>query len=128
DEESEKDISRGVEAAKALGALDIGQSVVVQQGMVLGVEAIEGTDALIARSAGLRREGKGPGLVKIAKPQQDNRYDLPTIGPDTIEAVARAGFSGVALEAGRSLLLEREKTISLADKAGLFITGIKVNG
>src|SRR5262249_22908769 len=97
DEDAQKDIKRGIEVAKALGQLDVGQSVVVQQGMVLGVEAIEGTDALVARTAGLKREGTGPVLVKIAKPQQDNRYDLPTIGPDTITSMIKSGIRGVAL-------------------------------
>ncbi len=123
DEDAKKDIARGVTVARKLGELDIGQSVIVQQGMVLGVEAIEGTDALIARSAGLKREGAGGVLAKIAKPQQDNRYDLPTVGPDTVIAAAKAGLRGIVLEAGRSLLIERERTIALADEAGIFILG-----
>jgi len=123
DEDAEKDIVRGIEVARALGALDVGQSVIVQQGMILGVEAIEGTDALIARSAGLRREGAGGILIKIAKPQQDDRYDLPTIGPETIAAMAKAGLRGVVLEAKRSLLIEREKTIAIANEVGIFIVG-----
>jgi DUF1009 family protein len=125
DDQAEKDIQRGIEVATALGKLDVGQSVIVQQGMVLGVEAIEGTDALIRRSGDVRREGVGGVLVKIAKPQQDNRYDLPTIGPDTIAAMKQAGLIGVALEAGRSLLIERERTVQLADDAGIFILGYK---
>lgn len=124
DEQANNDIVRGIEIATVLGTLDIGQSVIVQQGLVLGVEAIEGTDKLIERSAGLRREGPGGVLVKIAKPQQDNRFDLPTIGPDTIAAMVRAGLRGVALEAGRSLILEREATVSTADASGIFIVGI----
>jgi DUF1009 family protein len=127
DEDAQKDIARGIEVARMLGQLDVGQSVIVQQGIVLGVEAIEGTDALIARSVHLRREGPGGVLVKIAKPQQDNRYDLPTVGPDTITAAAKAGLGGIILEAGRSLLIAREKTIALADKAGIFITSLKLN-
>jgi DUF1009 family protein len=123
DDEAQKDIARGIEVAAALGQLDVGQSVIVQQGMVLGVEAIEGTDALIARSADLCRKGAGGVLVKIAKPQQDNRYDLPTIGPDTILAMERAGLRGVVLETGRSLLIDREKTVAAADAAGIFILG-----
>lgn len=128
DEDAQKDIIRGIEVAKALGQLDVGQSVIVQQGMVLGVEAIEGTDALISRAAGLKREGEGGVLIKIAKPQQDNRYDLPTIGPDTIAAMIKAGVRGVALEAGRSLLIEREKTIASADAAGIFVVGQTLHG
>ena len=124
DDEAQKDTLRGIEVAKALGHLDVGQSVIVQQGIVLGVEAIEGTDALIARSAQLRREGPGGILIKIAKPQQDNRYDLPTVGPDTIASMTKAGLRGVVLEAGRSLLIEREKTVAMADTAGIFVIGV----
>lgn len=123
DADAENDIQRGMAVAKALGAVDVGQAVVVQQGLVLGVEAIEGTDALIARSGNLKREGVGGILVKMAKPQQDNRYDLPTIGPDTITALAKAGLRGLVIEAGRSFLVEREKTIALADQAGIFVVG-----
>jgi DUF1009 family protein len=125
DPDAESDIARGLAVANTLGKVDVGQSVVVQQGIVLGVEAIEGTDALIARAATLRREGAGGILVKIAKPQQDNRYDLPTIGPDTVAAAVQAGLRGIVIEAGRSFLVEREKTIALADEAGIFICGRK---
>lgn len=125
DAEAESDIARGLSVAKTLGSVDVGQSVVVQHGIVLGVEAVEGTDALISRCAGLRRTGNGPILVKTAKPQQDNRYDLPTIGPDTINAAKNAGLRGIVIEAGRSFLIEREKTIALADEAGLFILSRK---
>ena len=124
DDVAAKDIARGLDVAALLGRADVGQSVVVQQGIVLGVEAIEGTDALIARAGGLQREGARGVLVKIAKPQQDNRFDLPTIGPDTVAAVAKAGLRGVAVHAGRSLFLERERAIAAADDAGIFIIGI----
>lgn len=124
DEDARKDIARGVEIARALGRLDIGQSVVVQQGLVLGVEAIEGTDALIARCATLRREGPGGVLVKLAKPQQDNRYDLPTIGPDTVRAAASSGLRGIAVEARRSLILDRDSAIQEADSRAIFVIGI----
>ncbi|MDD3288793.1 MAG: UDP-2,3-diacylglucosamine diphosphatase LpxI [Alphaproteobacteria bacterium] len=125
DEVAMADIRRGVEVARELGRLDVGQSVVVQQGLVLGVEAIEGTDALISRCEELRREGLGGVLVKVAKPQQDNRYDLPAIGPDTVSAAAAAGLRGIAVEAGRSIIIEREKTISQADNLKIFIVGMK---
>ncbi len=127
DDDAQKDIQRGIEVAKALGAVDVGQSVVVQQGIVLGVEAIEGTDALLNRCVGLRREGPGGVLVKIAKPQQDNRFDLPTIGPETVAAAAQAGLRGIAIQEGRSLLVEREKTLAAADASGMFLMGLKVN-
>jgi DUF1009 family protein len=108
-----------------LGRLDAGQSVVVQQGIVLGVEAIEGTDELIRRSGALRREGPGGVLVKRAKPQQDDRFDLPAIGPDTVAAAVDAGLRGIAVQAGRSLIIDREATLQAADAAGLFVTGVE---
>jgi DUF1009 family protein len=124
DRGAEEDIARGIAIALALGRLDVGQAVIVQQGIVLGVEAAEGTDVMIARCTQLRRAGPAGVLVKIAKPQQDNRYDLPTVGPKTIEMLKKAGLRGMAVEAGRSLLLEREKTIAAADAEGLFIVGV----
>lgn len=127
DDQARADVARGIEVASTLGALDVGQSVIVQGGLVLGVEAIEGTDALIARTGSLARAGGGGVLVKLAKPQQDSRYDLPTIGARTIESLAAAGFSGVAVEAGRSLLLGQSQTIAAADQAGLFIWGLQVS-
>ncbi|MBB6250434.1 LpxI family protein [Nitrospirillum iridis] len=118
------DIRHGVAVARALGALDVGQAVVVQQGLVLGVEAIEGTDALIERCGALRREGPGPILVKMRKPQQDIRLDLPTIGVTTVRTAAAHGFRGIAVEAGGTLTLGREQVAQAADAAGLFVTGI----
>jgi DUF1009 family protein len=124
DSDAKVDIARGIAVARILGQADVGQSVIVQQGLVLGVEAIEGTDALIARCGDLKREGIGGVLVKLAKPQQDDRFDLPTIGPDTVAAAVKAGLRGIALEAGRSLLIDRDKIRALADQSGVFVTGI----
>jgi len=101
--------------------------VVVQQGIVLGVEAIEGTDALIARCGGLKRDGDGGVLVKIAKPGQERRADLPTIGPDTVASCAAAGLRGIAVEAGSAIVVNREEVIRAADQTGLFLTGVKVS-
>ena len=123
--QAKKDIERGISTARILGQADVGQSVVVQQGIVLGVEACEGTDALIARCKDLKREGAGGVLVKLAKPQQDERYDLPTIGPDTVEAAAKAGLSGIAAEADRSLLIDSDRVKQLADEKGIFVIGIR---
>ncbi len=128
DELAQEDIRRAVAIASTLGRLDVGQAVIVQQGIVLGVEAVEGTDALIERSCGVRREGGGGVLVKMAKPQQDNRFDLPTIGIDTVHHVHAAGLSGIVVEAGRSLILDREKTIEAADMLGVFIVGLPSRG
>lgn len=119
------DIAYGVKAVKTLGILDIGQSAVVQQGIVLGVEAVEGTDALLARCQTLRRKGRGGVLVKGCKPQQDKRMDLPTIGMRTIRNAYLAGLEGIAIEADASLILNREEVIAAADKLGIFIMGYK---
>ncbi|MCY4320631.1 MAG: UDP-2,3-diacylglucosamine diphosphatase LpxI [Alphaproteobacteria bacterium] len=118
-----EDIRRGLEVAEALGRADAGQAVVVQQGIVLAIEAAEGTDRMVARAAHLRRAGPGGVLVKMAKPQQDRRMDLPVIGPDTVEAAAAAGLRGIAVEVGGVLLLDRNAAIRRADDKGLFITG-----
>lgn len=124
DKEDEEDIRRGVEVASALGRLDVGQSVVVQQGLVLGVEGIEGTDKLITRCAEYKRKGKAPVLVKLRKPQQDMRVDLPTIGTRTIENARNSGFKGIAVHAGNTLIVNETEVIKLADKYGMFIKGI----
>lgn len=119
----QKDIDAGIAAARALGTLDIGQAVVVQQGIILGVEAVEGTDALIDRCKVLRRAGRGGVLVKCCKPQQDRRVDLPAIGLRTIRRAYEAGLAGIAVEAGASILLDREEVVAAADKLGIFLLG-----
>ena len=119
------DIERGVVVARAIGALDVGQAAVVQHGVVLAVEAVEGTDALVARSRDLRRGGPGGVLVKCCKPQQDKRVDMPTIGPRTVAGAAEAGLAGIAVEAGATLVLERAAVARAADAAGLFVIGFE---
>ena len=123
DAQAMADISRGIEVARRLGEVDVGQGCVVQLGLVLAVEAIEGTDAMLARCGPLRREGAGGVLVKLVKPGQERRADLPTIGAQTIRNAAAAGLRGVAFEAGGTLLAEREEAIALADATGLFLLG-----
>ena len=123
--QSQADIEHGLRVARALGALDIGQAVIIQQGLVLGVEAIEGTDELIRRCTPLRREGPGGVLVKIEKPHQERRADRPTIGPRTVTLAAEARLLGIAVEAGATIVLDREEVIRAADAAGLFVVGIK---
>jgi hypothetical protein len=125
DETARADIRRGIAVCRALGAADVGQAVVVQQGLVLGVEAIEGTDALLARCGALRREGGGGVLVKLAKPGQDRRLDLPAIGPETVRNAVAAGLAGIAFEAGATVLLDRERTVAAADAAGLFLLALR---
>lgn len=122
------DIARGWAVARALGAADVGQGCVVQQGIVLAVEAVEGTDAMLARAAGLARPGPGGVLVKLVKPGQERRADLPTVGPHTVAAAAAAGLRGIAFEAGGTLLAEREACVAEADRAGLFLLGVDPDG
>jgi len=122
--QSQADIEHGLCVAQALGSLDIGQAVIIQQGLVLGVEAIEGTDELIRRCVPLRREGPGGVLVKIAKPAQEHRADRPTIGLRTVTLAAEAGLLGIAVEAGATIVLDREEVIRAADAAGLFVVGV----
>jgi UDP-2,3-diacylglucosamine hydrolase len=125
DMQAQADIAHGQRIARALGALDIGQAVVVQQGLVLGVEAIEGTDELLRRCAALRREGPGGVLVKVEKPGQEQRADRPTIGPQTVALAAEAGLRGIAVEAGATIVLDRDQVVQAADRAGLFVVGIR---
>jgi UDP-2,3-diacylglucosamine hydrolase len=123
DPDAMADIAHGMRLARAIGALDIGQAVIVQQGLVLGVEAIDGTDALIRRVATLRREGPGSVLVKAEKPGQESRADRPTIGPQTVKLAAESGLSGIAAQAGATLVVDRDEVVRLADAAGLFVVG-----
>jgi DUF1009 family protein len=124
DRDAESDIAHGVRAARAIGALDIGQAVVVQQGFILGVEAVEGTDGLLRRCGSLRRDGPGGVLVKVEKPGQEKRADRPVIGPQTVILAAQSGLCGIAGEAGATLVLDRDEVVRLADAAGLFVVGI----
>jgi DUF1009 family protein len=118
------DMRRSVAVVRAMGSVDVGQGCVVQQGIVLAVEAAEGTDAMLTRCGALARPGPGGVLVKLVKPGQDRRTDLPTIGPDTIRAAAAAGLRGVAFEAGGTIVADRDAAIAAADAAGLFLLGL----
>lgn len=125
------DVARAIEVAHAIGRLDVGQGAVVCDGLVLAVEAQEGTDAMLRRVAELPAALRGaPGrpkgvLAKAPKPIQERRVDLPVIGVRTLEAAAAAGLAGVAGEAGALLVLEREAVIAAADRLGLFVWGAK---
>ena len=119
------DIDIGVKVIAALGALDIAQAVVIQHGRVLGIEAAEGTDALIDRCAALQSsEWPGAVLVKLRKPGQERRVDLPAIGAPTIARAADAGFVGIAIESAGTLVMDRGAVISSADQRGLFVIAI----
>jgi DUF1009 family protein len=129
DTAAEADIAAAAAAALALGRLDVGQGAVALGGRVVALEGAEGTDAMLERVAQLRASGrisarrKGV-LVKLCKPEQDLRADLPSIGVETLRRARAAGLAGVAVEAGRSLVLEREALVAEADAHGLFVTGI----
>ena len=124
-----RDIEQAVEAALALGRLDVGQGAVSVGGRVIALEGAEGTDQMLERVVELRREGRISQrrrgvLVKLCKPQQDVRADLPAIGLSTVENASRAGLAGIAVEAGRSLVLEEQALVAAADRAGIFVCGI----
>jgi DUF1009 family protein len=124
------DIARGRDVLLALGRFDIGQAAVVVDGHVVGVEDIEGTDGLLARVARLRAEGRIRAatargvLVKAPKSGQDLRFDLPTVGPRTVEGAAAAQLAGIAIVAGHTMIADPEAVIEAADTRGLFVTGV----
>ncbi|HVW57818.1 MAG TPA: UDP-2,3-diacylglucosamine diphosphatase LpxI [Rhizobiaceae bacterium] len=125
-----KDIEAALLAARTIGALDIGQAAVAIGGRAIALEGIEGTDGLLERVKGLRGHGRIAGkkrgvLVKCAKPEQELRADLPAIGLATVEAAHEAGLAGIGVEAGRSFILDHDRTIDRADALGLFILGLR---
>jgi hypothetical protein len=121
-EKEMKDIRFGWDLAKQMGALDIGQSVVVKDQIILAVEAIEGTDATIRRGAKLGRGGVA--VIKVCKPHQDQRFDLPVIGPATIRVLSKAGGGLLAVEAGTTLVMDKEKVVAEANRKGVSLFGI----
>ncbi|MBB4005896.1 LpxI family protein [Allorhizobium taibaishanense] len=130
-DDDQRDIAAAMKAADALGRLDVGQGAVSVGGRIVALEGVEGTDRMLQRVAELRAEGRISSrrrgvLVKLCKPQQDIRADLPTIGQSTVEHAARAGLAGIAVEAGRALLLQRQETLAMADAAGVFVSGIEL--
>ncbi len=119
------DIAFSLPIVARMGDLDIGQSLAVKDREVVAVEAIEGTDRMIERAGQLCRRG-GWTLVKVAKPKQDLRFDVPTVGPNTIENLKRHGGSSIAVEAGRTILLDKPQLIEAADRAGIAIVGVRL--
>jgi DUF1009 family protein len=130
DERDQADIARGLALLRATGPFDVGQAVIVANQHVLGIEAAEGTDGLLARIAELRAAGRistprGIGvLVKAPKPEQDRRFDLPAIGPKTVEGAAKAGLAGIAVVAGGAILAQAAEVAQAADRANVFVVGI----
>jgi DUF1009 family protein len=128
-DESE-DITYGMQVARTVGSLDVGQTVVVRRGTVLAVETVEGTDKAIARGAELGRNGNASGdggvvVCKVVKPTQDLRLDLPAVGPRTIEACAAAGVTVLAVEARRTIMVDRPATVALAEERKLILVGVE---
>jgi UDP-2,3-diacylglucosamine hydrolase len=129
-ERDRRDIARGLALIEAIGSFDVGQAAVVAENRVLAIEAAEGTDLMLARIGELRHAGRlssasGVGvLVKAPKPAQDRRFDLPSIGPATIEAVKQAGLAGIGVRAHEVIVAEPEALVEAADGAGLFVTGV----
>jgi DUF1009 family protein len=127
----QESIKHGLELLNAMGPFDVGQGVVVINQNVVAVEGIEGTDAMLARVRDLRQAGRitsksGEGvLVKAPKPQQDRRFDLPTIGPRTVRGVAEAGLAGLAVAAGETLIAEPEEFLREADRLGVFVVAVE---
>ncbi|UES40250.1 LpxI family protein [Roseibium aggregatum] len=126
-----RDAELALRATEKLGELDIGQAAIAVGGRVVALEGAEGTDAMLQRCAELKRigrirsKGRAGVLVKTAKPNQDLRVDLPTVGPMTIDLAAAAGLAGIAVEASGALIAEKEETLKKADNAGLFVIGIE---
>ncbi|MGI9408534.1 MAG: LpxI family protein, partial [Hyphomicrobiaceae bacterium] len=119
------DATLGYAFIRDIGDLDIGQAAVVRDGAVRAIEGAEGTDGLLRRLAAQRGDGPRDGiLVKASKPQQDLRIDIPTIGPNTVENCVAAGLGGIAVEASRSVIVDRETTLRMAEQAGIVVLGI----
>jgi hypothetical protein len=129
---SAADIEKGLAALRVMGPFDIGQALVIIDGHIVSVEDIEGTDGLLDRVAALRARGRiraKPGrgiLIKAPKVSQDLRFDLPTLGPRTIEGAVAAGLHGVAIAAGKAIVAEPQSLIEIADRAGVFVIGVPV--
>ena len=123
-EQDLRDIDHGVKVAKILGQCDVGQSIIIQDGIILGVEAIEGTDTLIKRCQSLKREGEGGILVKVVKPQQDTRVDRPTVGLKTLEGMHTTGLRGLAIETNGVIVHQLKDMIDFANQHNIFLVGV----
>jgi DUF1009 family protein len=120
-EEQRADLAFGYRIADAVAALDIGQTIAVKAAAVVAVEAMEGTDAVIARAGQLA--GRGVRVVKVAKPQQDMRFDVPVVGVSTIEAMQAVGADALSVDAGKTLMIDGDAVLKAADEAGIAIVG-----
>ncbi len=123
--EEARDIDLGLRIAAGVAALDIGQAVAVRRGVIVAVEGAEGTDAMIRRAGAL---AAGIVVVKVSRPRQDPRYDLPVVGPQTVETLAAGGGTALAVEAGRTILVERDRLVAAADAAGVAVVAMRAPG
>jgi DUF1009 family protein len=121
-----QDLAFGYRMADAIAGLDIGQTIAVKHAAVVAVEAMEGTDAVIARAGDLA--GPGVTIIKVAKPKQDMRFDVPIVGVPTIVAMAKAGATVLSLDAGKALMFDKQQMITAADDAGIAIVGRATGG
>jgi DUF1009 family protein len=129
-ERDRADIARGLALLDAIGEFDVGQAAIVADNHVLAVEAAEGTDRMLARVAELRSRGIGAAggvLIKAPKPGQDRRFDLPSIGPQTVEGAARAGLAGIAVIAGGAIIAEPQRVAAAADRHNVFVAGVRAD-
>lgn len=127
-ESKSEDIVLGIKMAHEIGKLDIGQAVIVKDKVILGVEAVEGTDELLERCANLRgKDSKGGLLVKMSKPQQNLNLDMPSIGIKTLEKLVKLGYDGVVVSANSTIFLDKDKSIELAKKNNLLVAGVDVD-
>ena len=126
--DNEIEIKTGMSAARQLGAEDIGQAVVARHGDIVATEDADGTDSMLLRLAASDIRSPGGVLVKVLKPEQERRADIPAIGPNTVENAHKAGLSGIAVEAGSAFILHQDSAITRADALGLFIVGVDTEG
>jgi hypothetical protein len=130
DKAARQDVTKAMQAAKAIGLIDAGQAAVSINDRLVALEAAEGTDAMLERVSALRDArrikwtGRAGVLAKRPRPQQDLRVDMPTVGLKTVKAAAEIGLAGIAVETGRVMIVDRDNAIDLADKAGIFIVGV----
>ncbi|MBU0548773.1 MAG: UDP-2,3-diacylglucosamine diphosphatase LpxI [Candidatus Omnitrophica bacterium] len=116
------DINLGLEIAKEIGGLDIGQTVAIKNKAIVAIEALEGTDNLIRRAGRIARAGVI--IIKVSKPAQDMRFDVPVVGLNTVKSLLRAKAAGLAIEANKTLFIDKEQSLKLADRKGIFITAV----
>ena len=118
-------MQKGLEIFKSIGVIDLSQSIIIQNNLVLGIEAIEGTDELIKRCYKYKKKGDKGILIKLSKYKQDTRFDIPVIGLKTVKHIKKFDYDGIFLEKDNCIILEKEKVVNFCNKNEIFIAGIK---